>query len=302
MEDLVQNMHTFNIISNDEEESKTPYWEKNDVKHFLEEININRWFEYVQILSSYNRYSLLDGINEARDWISSLLKNIEGMDVSCQEFTLRGKTVTNVIGTLKGTDDVYIIGAHYDSISENPEIDAPGAVDNATGTAAVLELANIFSKHRPKATVCFILFAGEEQGFCGSKTHVRNSDTSKIKLMLNIDMIGWDNPDGNMIEIETSKQYVHIADFFAQAAIRFCDVPPIISSHPWGSDHVPFLKKNIPAILTTNYNCTHYKQYHTTGDTCENVSLKISYDILKMAVVTLAVFLFNHHCLDIPSL
>ena len=68
-------------------------------------------------------------------------------------------------------DDRFVVGAHYDSISGNP-FDAPGAEDNASGCAGVLEIARIFAANPPEATIHFVCYAGEEQGLHGSTAHV----------------------------------------------------------------------------------------------------------------------------------
>jgi len=111
--------------------------------------------------------------------------------------------------------------------------------------------------------------------------------------MLNLDMIGWDNPDGNIKEIETFPKYLSLAQVFQQASDKFCSFPAVISLNAWGSDHMPYLKKGIPAVLTTNKNCTAYPQYHTTADTVEKVSKDVSRDFLIMDVATLAQFFYN---------
>jgi len=171
---------------------------------------------------------------------------------------------------------------------------APGAVDNATGTAAVMEIAHIFAKHPPKMTVCFVLFDAEEVGYFGSKAHVRSLPSiSHIKMMLNLDMIGWTNPDKNYMEIETYPKYSKLAHVFTRAAEQFCNLPTIFSQHPWGSDHMPYLRKGIPAILTTNFDCVKYPQYHTTFDTSEKVSVDTSLNLLRMDIASLAQFVYN---------
>ena len=105
----------------------------------------------------------------------------------------------NVIATLEGTDDdsMSIVGAHYDSYASgvNPFITAPGANDNASGMAAVMEIARILkgSGLSPKHTVTFIAFAAEEPGLHGSRHQAEKSAASgdKIIMMLNHDMISY---------------------------------------------------------------------------------------------------------------
>jgi len=275
------------------------FWDTELCKNLVDSIDIKRWFGFVEKLATFNRYSNGKGISDAKDWIVSTMKEIKAVEVSVQDFDEDGAKLSNVIGVLGGSSsvsDIYIIGAHYDSISEDPDTAAPGAVDNATGTAAVLELCHVFAAQvPPSASVHFLLYAGEEQGYNGSRAHLRERCPQKnnIKFMLNLDMIGWDNPDGNMKEIETYPKWANVAHLFRQASDRFCAIPSFVSLNPWGSDHMPYLRSGIPSVLTTNKDCTNYPQYHTVEDTLDKVSKEISKDFLIMDVCTLSQFFYN---------
>jgi Zn-dependent M28 family amino/carboxypeptidase len=294
-------------IIQEEEPPKDPiesYWNSSTLKQLVDHIDINRWYKFVEKLATFNRFALGLDIENATNWIIEELKKIPQMEVSKQEFTSRSKQMTNVIGKLQGDgEDIFVIGAHYDSISESPHNSAPGAIDNATGTAAVMELAHVFASQKPKnATLIFALFSGEEIGLLGSKAYVNSlgSLKKKVKFMLNLDMIGWDRGEGssNMIEIETFPKYQDIAILFRSAALKFSSLPPMISLHAWGSDHIPFLSIDIPAVLTTNKDCIEYPCYHTTRDKVENVSSNVSLQIMKMDVATLSQFFYNNINLD----
>jgi len=105
---------------------------------------------------------------------------------------LDGKTA-NVIATLRGTVNpelVYIVSSHYDSVELGP-----GADDDSSGTAALLEAARVLAGHPLPATVVFASFTGEEGGLLGSREFVRRAVAGKMKVAgaLNNDMIGWTN-------------------------------------------------------------------------------------------------------------
>ena len=82
--------------------------------------------------------------------------------------------LTNIVATLKGTTDpnrIYVVSGHYDSMCTSPtdaKCDAPGANDDASGTAAVIEMARVMSKKKYDATIIFMAVAGEEQGLFGA--------------------------------------------------------------------------------------------------------------------------------------
>jgi Zn-dependent M28 family amino/carboxypeptidase len=148
------------------------------------------------------------GIGAARDYILNELNQISTASqgtfrVLTQDFptNFAGVTsiATNVIGISPGDEigaGVIIVGAHYDSISINPEDGnayAPGANDNASGVAALIEIARIVSQRRHRATIIFVAFSAEEIGREGSKVfvdqYVRGNNLD-VRAMLNLDIIG----------------------------------------------------------------------------------------------------------------
>src|SRR6185369_15423949 len=130
------------------------------------------------------------GIGAARDWLyEQFLKAAAAsngrMTVEKQSFEQpkaarvpEPTILTNIVATLKGsqpesTDRLYVVSGHYDSMCNSPtdaKCDAPGANDDASGTAAVLEMARVMAKYEFDATIVFMAVAGEEQGLLGS-TH-----------------------------------------------------------------------------------------------------------------------------------
>jgi hypothetical protein len=104
-----------------------------------------------------------------------------------------GGASANVIATLKGTENpelVYVVSSHYDSNASSP-----GADDDSSGTAALLEAARVLAKRPLPATVIFASFTGEESGLLGSREFVRRAQESGMRIVgaLNNDMIGWAN-------------------------------------------------------------------------------------------------------------
>ena len=117
-------------------------------------------------------------------------------------------TITNVVATLKGSQPesqarTYVVSGHYDSICTSPtdiQCDAPGADDDASGVATVLEIARVMATRQFDATIVFMAVAGEEQGLYGSKHF---SDEAKaagtdIEGMLNNDIVGGTRGDNGI--------------------------------------------------------------------------------------------------------
>jgi hypothetical protein len=152
------------------------------------------------------------GIGAARTWLTAKFQEAaaasEGrMEVTWNSFIkypgdneriIFPVNITNIVATLKGSEDpdrLYLTGGHYDSRNSNPidyQGDAPGAVDDASGVAVSLELARIFATYKPKTSIAFTAFAGEEQGLLGAENVAQTYKNASVNLagMINLDMIG----------------------------------------------------------------------------------------------------------------
>ncbi|MEO8076733.1 MAG: M20/M25/M40 family metallo-hydrolase, partial [Acidobacteriota bacterium] len=148
-----------------------------------------------------------------------------GYSPQYQTFEYRGRGLTqtgqtaNVIATLEGTVNpelIYVVSSHYDSVAIGP-----GADDDSSGTAALLETARILSGHPQPATIVFASFTGEEAGLLGSREFVRRAVADKVRLAaaLNNDMIGWANDE----RLDNTIRYSNagIRDVQHAAAIQF---------------------------------------------------------------------------------
>jgi acetylornithine deacetylase/succinyl-diaminopimelate desuccinylase-like protein len=154
------------------------------------------------------------GIGAARDWLFSEFQRISSecggcLQVEKQTFLQpanpppRGRVpeptnLTNIVATLKGTTDpdrIYVVTGHYDSMCSSPvdaKCDAPGANDDASGTATVVELARVMSKHKFDATIIFMPVPGEEQGLLGSTYFAQQALEKKMNIegMFTNDIVG----------------------------------------------------------------------------------------------------------------
>jgi hypothetical protein len=185
------------------------------------------------------------GIGAARDWLFQQFQSYAAasdgrMTASLQSFVQPAGprnptpvTVTNVIGTLKGTQSesanrVYVVSGHYDSRCTdvlNFTCDAPGADDDASGVAAVLELARVMSKHDFDATIVFMAVAGEEQGLYGSTFFAQQAKAAGMDVegMFTNDIIGSSTSDQGVRDPFTVRLFsegVPTSETPAQAALR----------------------------------------------------------------------------------
>ncbi|MEX0769671.1 MAG: M28 family peptidase [Balneolaceae bacterium] len=187
----------------------------------------------------------------------------------------------NVIGIIQGTrepEQFLVIGAHFDGqgkggiVSMFPDIDDvihPGADDNASGTAGILELAHYFSEYRPHRTLIFIAFSGEEMGLIGSRYFVKHPvvPLDQIKAMINLDMIG--RMEENELTVLGTGTLDLWEDLLVEANGDSLQVNHV-SSGSGASDHTAFYDKQIPAVHI--FTGTH-SDYHLPGDTPDKINL-----------------------------
>lgn len=264
------------------------------IQTLVDSVDGNRWFSDVQTLANFGtRKTGTSGCINARDWLVSQFQAMPGLTVETQSFAVGANTGYNVIATLPGTtrpDDWYIVGGHYDSIPSTGN--APGAEDNGSGTAGVLELARIFTEHPPEATIKFICYSGEEQGLYGSTHHatqlVNTGDNAKVEAMLNMDMIGYTGDSDLDILLETGSIGQFLIDAFSAAAAEYTTLRVVTSLNPFGSDHVPYLNRGMPALLTIENDYSTYPHYHRATDTPDRLTMDMAVQTLRMNVGALA--------------
>ena len=248
------------------------------------------------------------GIGAARDWLyAEFLKAAEAsngrMTVEKQSYEQpkaeripQPTIITNVVATLKGTqpesaDRIYVVSGHYDSMCSTPvdgKCDAPGANDDASGTAAVLEMARVMAKYEFEATIVFMAVAGEEQSLLGSTYFAEQAKQKNwnIEAMFTNDIIG-NTLGGNGVRdrgtVRVFSEGVPSNETPAEATIRRSvggendsasrqlarfikevgerSVPQMKvmlvyrrDRYGRGGDHIPFLERGYPAVRFTEVN------------------------------------------------
>ena len=222
-----------------------------------------------------------------------------GWQVLEETYQIEGQEMVNIVAEVKGTirpDQIVLIGAHYDSAPGSP-----GANDNATGVAAVLELARKFRHAKPVRTLRLVAFVNEEPPFfltdtMGSLVYARRAKErgDKIVAMLSIETIGYysDHPKSQQYPNPFSLFYPNTGNFIAfvsdigsrdllrRAVSTFRETtqfpsegvaaPAGISGIGW-SDHWSFWKTGYPAIMVTDTALYRYPHYHDHSDTPDKV-------------------------------
>ncbi|MCP4896124.1 MAG: M28 family peptidase, partial [bacterium] len=265
------------------------------IAELVDEIDGNRWFSDLSTLTTYNRWTLSPDILNARDWLVQEFEALPGLDVTTPSFSVSSQTAYNVIATLPGKarpNDWYIVGGHYDATSENPSVAAPGAEDNASGCAGVLELARILTDNPTEATLLFICYSGEEQGLYGSLDHVSqllaSGDDSKLRGAVIMDMIGFTADSELDCLLETESPGASLMNALSAAAAQYTTLTISTSMSAWGSDHVPYLDEGLAAVLAIENDWFQYPHYHRTTDTPDKITIDMGRQILRMNLAAIA--------------
>lgn len=256
------------------------------VQQVVDRIDSARWFADVQTLAAWDRSSYgTTSLDAARDWIATQFTAL-GLSDGLQAFTMSGAsggTITryNVTGAWIGSsqpDRWLIVGAHYDSrnSSSTSTVNTPGAEDNASGCAGVIELARALLPSQPSRSILFMCYAGEEQGLIGSAAHVQSLIQSGLRSSVDavviMDMIGY-SADANLEALyESSGSFSsYLLQFGAAAATYVPQLAVITSTIPFGSDHVPYLKEDVRAVLAIENDWNDYPHYHRSTDLPANM-------------------------------
>lgn len=299
-----------------------------EIMQMVSDISAESLEEYVRALAAFRtRHTLSknepnEGILASQNYVLDHFKSFEAtsggrLTSEIDVFTIPadGRRIPsesqlgNVMATLKGTDPnddrVFIISAHIDSRAldiMNTEIDAPGANDDGSGVAAIIELTKIMSKKSFPATIIFVVVSGEEQGLKGAEYLAKKAKSENWNLvaMLNNDMIGNSNSSQTNINdntrvrifsegvpaVETEqmtaiRRYTNaendsksrqLARFIKETGERYVDqleVKLVYRNDRFlrGGDHTPFAREGFTAIRVCEMNENYYHQH-------ENVRLE----------------------------
>jgi len=251
---------------------------------------------------------LFSGLNKS---ITKVLQEIDST-FSSNSFLLENKTISldiefeqnliptqNVVGYIEGSDPVLkdeyvVIGGHIDHVGlgyygamNKNDVGKihNGADDNASGTAAVIELAEAFSKTKPKRSVIFIGFNAEENGLLGSRHYAYQNPFKpheKTAAMLNLDMIGRNETDklwiGGIFYGDDMKAIIEDANketgfelFYNVGLLTF------------GSDQGPFIRMKVPSVF---FFAGLHDDYHTPLDDIEKINYEKATNVTKLAFLT----------------
>ena len=228
-------------------------------------------------------------VRNDNNWVTETDMDISGLVAAGKEV----RELKNIIAVLPGTgDEIVVIGAHYDHMGVDTTLVGDqcynGADDNASGVSAVVQIAKAMglSGCRPRRSVVFAFWDGEEKGLLGSRYFVKKHPfIENIAAYMNFDMIGRgpiENP-GHLSYLYTAANPLFGEWLRADAArYEFCFTPLYKASENLlsGSDNAPFARVGIPIVW---YHTEGHPDYHRPSDTADKVDYPKLFDITRAA-------------------
>lgn len=217
---------------------------------------------------------------------SKLNKTPKTIKINIENKFLAKYTSQNVISYIEGAvqpDTFIVFSGHYDHLGcLGDKTIFPGANDNASGIAFMIDLANYYSKpeNKPYYSIAFMAFTGEEAGILGSKYYVENPlfPLSKIKFLFNLDMVGTGDEGITLVNASANKSVYQQIDTLNKINKY---LPKVVSrGESANSDHHYFHKAGVPAVFI--YGMGKSGPYHHPEDNSANLTLKGYIPIFKL--------------------
>ena len=227
-----------------------------------------------------------------------------GLEVKEDSFQWEGRSYKNIVAEKKGAtfpQRVFILGAHYDTVPGSP-----GADDNASGIAVLLEVARKIRTAHVNGSVRFIAFSLEEYNFIGSAHYVEKLKKGEEEIlgMVSLEMVGFTGPKQNYPPPLNPKYYPNVGDFIAivgnerskellenicrsfkthipQLPLEFLIVPGKGEGMEEVrlSDHRPFWDHGFPALMVTDTSFLRNPNYHLPSDTLETLNFEFMREV-----------------------
>ncbi len=212
------------------------------------------------------------------------------------EVSITQVPVRNVIGIVEGevSDEIIVVGAHYDHMGISNGYIWNGADDNGSGTVGVLTLAKALMATgvKPRKTIIFALWTAEEKGLLGSRYYVRNTSfpVKSISLNMNFDMIGRyiSEKDRNGVVMTYNSSQNHFRGLTENNLKKYnidlkVDFQPS-DDPPGGTDHRSFVEAGVPVM---RFKPGHREEYHTPGDEVSTIDWDIMEKIIRISFANL---------------
>ncbi|MCX6556992.1 MAG: M28 family metallopeptidase [Candidatus Aminicenantes bacterium] len=258
------------------------------------QVSVDRLRADILTLQNFKtRYASTPQCAAAGDFILQRFRQL-GLSANADPFAFEGgyssKNIVAVIPGKSAPEQIVLACAHYDSTSNNPQVSAPGADDNASGTAAVLELTRILTVEKFNLTIVLLCVSAEEWGLYGSEHYARQArlQGAEIVAVVNLDMIAYPGSYQRVLDVIGNRQSEWLADRFIAVAqpyvgLRLAKV--INASLNW-SDHSSFWEQGYAALCGIEDSDNPF--YHRTSDTLETLDLAFATEAVQASLAAVA--------------
>lgn len=268
------------FISNKSQKGKKDY-----IKNYVSQVSVENIKNDIQTLSSFETRFVATPENTLA--LQQTAGRLSSLGYSVREHCYRDEVcslIAEKVGSTKSRE-ILMVMAHIDSIGEA----FAGADDNASGMAALLEMARILKDYDNHRTIRFFITNGEETGLIGSTHYARSLEADnkihELKFALNMDMIGFNST--GVVEIETDPKFEENARLMGDLASRYTGLKTKITLGAWGSDHLPFIERGVPSLLTIEDWESKNPCYHQECDTIDLINFKYVAEITKLNLSTI---------------
>jgi Zn-dependent M28 family amino/carboxypeptidase len=264
--------------------------------------NLTAHLKYLSVTLGDRSIYRPENLKKAEDYVFRSFQDM-GYAPRRQTFICQRLEVSNVIAGDQDAAGYYILGAHFDTVA-----DTPGADDNASGVAVLLEVARLARNQNPPRPWTFIGFTTEEPPafftpYMGSRVYAKEARKRKEKIlgMLCLEMVGYFRSEpnsqdlplplrlmgypttGNFIGLVSDRRSKPLLERLDRAVKQGCKLPSVTLAVPLGghilpevrlSDHANFWDEGYPAIMLTDTAFMRNPHYHGPGDVMENLDLE----------------------------
>jgi hypothetical protein len=263
------------------------------IQGFVDQVSETTIYDLLVQMVSYNtRYSYAPELLDAVDWAVDEFETW-GYDVELRPHT--SQMAPNIIATKTGMvnpDRIWVVGGHFDSTSGQPNTLAPGANDNGTGSALTMHTAEILKDMVFADTVVYALWTGEEQGLYGSAHWAAwaASEGLDIQGYYNFDMIGWEDPAPEDLDVLVNNASFDFGQDFVDVADMYTDLLHDLQvANVSASDHYSFWQNGYVAFCGIEDYWPGYPYYHTVNDTVDKVATNFTAEVTKAMVANVCV-------------
>jgi hypothetical protein len=252
---------------------------KSEIVNLINQVSQNNIESYIRYMQQFFRVATSPSALTVQNWLVDKFESYGYDDVSIHYFNMGSQQLAagNVVVIKRGTefpDEYIMITSHYDHSTFDSPV-GPGADDNASGTAGVMECARLLANFDTKRSIMFVPFNAEEYWMVGSLPFAKKCATENMNIIahFNMDMIGWFPPGNSNTIMASGYSYISktLFEYYHQTANTYIPSIPTIrlsDGDSYGGDHMPFNMYEYPSLYIGDieYHQQH-PCYHKSCDT-----------------------------------